>query len=167
MFPHLQALNLRQWIDGTEDWGRIRTIWEDSDFWAFVTRGPNPRAEFHINPGDEIFQQVDGELHLHYMQPNGHRALTVLHPGEFVLMPAGVPHSPRRPEGSLSLVIERKRRPHEIDRWVWYCDECDGQLYEVRRGAGDPHDMVTPSTAALRSDEKLRTCDRCGRVSVI
>ena len=167
MFPHLHAFNLRQWIDSDEDWGRIRTIWEDSDFWAFVTRGPNPRTEFHINPGDEIFNQLDGELHLHYVEPSGRRALAVLKPGELFLMPAGVPHSPRREEGSLTFVIERKRRPHEIDRWVWYCEECDGQLYEVQREAGDRRDVVAQGTAALRSEERLRTCGRCGHVSVI
>ena len=56
MFPHLQGFNLQKWIDENRaDWGQRRVIWRDSDFIAFVTRGPNRRKDFHINPGDEIF----------------------------------------------------------------------------------------------------------------
>ena len=56
MFPHLTGFNLRQWIDDNRgNWGQRRVIWENSDFIAFVTRGPNRRKDFHVNPGDEIF----------------------------------------------------------------------------------------------------------------
>ena len=55
MFPHLTGFNLKNWIDENRgDWGRRRIIWEDSDFIIFVTRGPNTRTDFHINPGDEV-----------------------------------------------------------------------------------------------------------------
>ncbi len=68
MFPHLKGFNLQQWIDENRgNWGQRRVIWEDSDFIAFVTRGPNRRKDFHINPGDEIFYQLEGELNLHYL----------------------------------------------------------------------------------------------------
>src|SRR6266487_1008012 len=66
MFPHLKGFNLKQWIDeNRNDWGQWRVIWQDSDFIAFVTRGPNRRKDYHINPGDEIFYQLEGELNLH------------------------------------------------------------------------------------------------------
>ncbi len=79
MFPHLKNFNLRQWIEeNRQDWGRRRTIWEDSDFIAFVTRGPNNRSDFHINPGDEIFYQLEGELNLHYMTPEKKHEIAIL-----------------------------------------------------------------------------------------
>ncbi len=69
MFPHLKGFNLRQWIDENRaNWGQRRVIWQDSDFIAFVTRGPNRRKDYHINPGDEIFYQLEGELNLYYLQ---------------------------------------------------------------------------------------------------
>jgi hypothetical protein len=44
MHPHLKEFNLRKWIDENRgDWGQRRVIWQDSDFIAFVTRGPNRR----------------------------------------------------------------------------------------------------------------------------
>ena len=72
MLPHLKGFNLQQWIDeNRSNWGQRRVIWDDSDFIAFVTRGPNRRKDFHINPGDEIFYQLEGELNLHYLGKNG------------------------------------------------------------------------------------------------
>jgi len=51
MFPHLKGFNLRQWIDENRgNWGQRRVIWQDSDFIAFVTRGPNRRKDYHIIP---------------------------------------------------------------------------------------------------------------------
>ncbi len=117
MFPHLKNFNLEKWIEeNRHDWGQRRRIWEDSDFLASVTRGPNSRSEFHIDPGDEIFYQLEGELNLHYITKEGKRDLTVIQAGELFLLPANVPHSPRRGEGSWTFVVERKRRPEEQDR---------------------------------------------------
>jgi 3-hydroxyanthranilate 3,4-dioxygenase len=100
MFPHLKGFNLKNWIeDNRGNWGQRRVIWQDSDFIAFVTRGPNRRKDFHINPGDEIFYQLEGELNLHYFS-DGKAELAVLKAGELFLMPGHVPHSPRRADGS-------------------------------------------------------------------
>ena len=73
MFPHLKGFNLKQWIEENRGhWGQRRVIWQDSDFIAFVTRGPNRRKDYHINPGDEIFYQLEGELNLHYLDHEKH-----------------------------------------------------------------------------------------------
>jgi 3-hydroxyanthranilate 3,4-dioxygenase len=96
----------------------------------------------------------------------------VLEPGEMFLLPANVPHSPRRAEGSWTLVIERKRRPDEVDRWVWFCEKCDSKLYEAapRSGAG-PNDnansSVEETNTRLRIDLTLSTCKRCGDILTV
>jgi 3-hydroxyanthranilate 3,4-dioxygenase len=165
MFPHLSSFNLRQWLDeNRQDWGQRRTLWENSDFVAFVTRGPNRRSDFHIDPGDEIFYQLEGELNLHYLNSNGKQELAVLKAGEMFLLPANVPHSPRRAEGSWTLVVERRRRSDELDRFVWYCPQCSHPLYETSVQFNDPTDAVKKAYEALRADEKLRTCTRCGNM---
>lgn len=165
MFPHLKNFNLKQWIDENRgDWGQRRTIWEDSDFIAFVTRGPNSRKDFHIDPGDEIFYQLEGELNLYYMTPESKRELARIKAGELFLLPAYIPHSPRRGEGSWTLVIERKRRASEQDRFVWFCEKCGDKLYETTLSFDDPTDAVKLATERIRSDEKLRTCRNCGEV---
>ncbi len=164
MFPHLKNFNLKQWIDENRgSWGQRRVIWEDSDFIAFVTRGPNSRKDFHINPGDEIFHQLEGELNLHYMQGKNHE-IAVLKPGEMFLLPANVPHSPRRGDGSWTFVVERKRGPEERDHFVWFCESCGEKLYDMTVRFDDPSDAVKTATEKIRSDAKLRTCGRCGEV---
>jgi len=165
MFPHLKNFNLKKWVDENRgNWGQRRRIWEDSDFIAFVTRGPNSRTDFHIDPGDEIFYQLEGELNLHYMTPEQKHEIAVIKEGELFLLPANVPHSPRRGEGSWTFVIERKRRPDEQDRFVWYCDGCGTKLYETTVRFDDPTDAVKRANDSMKTNKEMRTCPRCGKV---
>ena len=168
MFPHLSTFNLQQWIEANRDnWGRRRTVWQDSDFITVVHRGPNRGKQFHINEGDEIFYQLEGELHLHYINPSETREVMVLKAGEMFLLPALVPHSPRRGEASWTLVIER--RPNEVDRWVWFCERCNNRLHEADPRSGEgPSDTgnfsVEQTTKRLKTDVSLSTCKRCGEI---
>ncbi len=165
MFPHLQSFNLQKWIDDNRgEWGQRRVIWQDSDFIAFVTRGPNRRKDYHINPGDEIFYQLEGELNLHYLKGDKHE-LAVLKAGDIFLLPRNVPHSPRRADGSWTYVVERTRGPKR-----------DGPLYlavrKMRQSSftpptvrfDDPSDAVKKATDSLRADPALATCKQCGAV---
>jgi 3-hydroxyanthranilate 3,4-dioxygenase len=164
MFPHLKAFNLRQWIDENRaDWGQRRVIWQDSDFIAFVTRGPNRRKDYHINPGDEIFYQLEGELNLHYLKDNQHE-IAVLQPGDIFLLPRNTAHSPRRGDGSWTYVVERQRGKEEIDRFIWPCENCGNKLYETEVRFDDPGDAVRTATDSLKSDPSLTTCKSCGQV---
>ena len=129
-----------------------------------TTRGPNSRKDFHIDPGDEIFYQLEGELNLHYMTSEKSHEVAVIKAGELFLLPSNVPHSPRRGEGSWTLVVERKRRPEEQDLFVWFCENCRTKLYEATVRFDDPTDAVKKATDTIRSDVKLRTCTQCGQV---
>ena len=164
MVPHLQGFNLQKWIDDNRgDWGQRRVIWQDSDFIAFVTRGPNRRKDYHINPGDEIFYQLEGELNLHYLQ-NNKRELAVLKAGDIFLLPKLVPHSPRRADGSWTYVVERTRSKQEMDRFIWPCEKCGENLYATDVRFDDPGDAVKNATDALKADPTLATCKQCGEV---
>ena len=163
MFPHLKNFNLKQWVDENRgNWGQRRRIWENSDFIAFVTRGPNSRTDFHIDPGDEIFYQLEGQLDLHYMTPEQKHEIAVITEGELFLLPANVPHSPRRGEGSWTFVIERKRRPDEQDRFVWYCEKCGTKLHETTVRFDDPTDAVNRANDSMKTNREMGTCPRCG-----
>ena len=168
MFPHLKGFNLQQWIDENRgNWGQRRVIWEDSDFIAFVTRGPNRRKDYHINPGDEIFYQLEGELNLHYLGADQKHELAVLKAGDLFLLPAKVPHSPRRADGSWTFVVERTRSPHERDRFIWVCEKCGNKLHETEVRFNDPSDAVAKANAAMKSDPSLATCSRCNEVLLL
>jgi 3-hydroxyanthranilate 3,4-dioxygenase len=165
MFPHLKGFNLQRWInENRNDWGQRRVIWQDSDFIVFVTRGPNRRKDFHINPGDEIFYQLEGELNLHYLGAENKQEVAVLKAGDLFLLPSKVPHSPRRREGSWTFVVERIRKSDEQDRFLWVCENCGNRLYETSVRFDDPSDAVASATKAIKTDAKLATCNDCGEV---
>jgi 3-hydroxyanthranilate 3,4-dioxygenase len=165
MFPHLTGFNLQRWIDENRgNWGQRRVLWENSDFIAFVTRGPNRRKDFHINPGDEIFYQLEGELNLHYLGKDQKHEVAVLRAGDLFLLPAHVPHSPRRPDGSWTFVVERQRSAAELDRFIWVCERCGNRLHETGVRFNDPSDAVAKATEAIKSDVKLATCKQCGEI---
>ena len=127
------------------------------------TRGPNRRKDFHINPGDEIFYQLEGELNLYYLKDNKCE-LAVLRPAEIFLLPKNIPHSPRRSAGSWTYVVERTRTPSEMDRFIWPCEKCGDNLYETKVRFDDPGEAVKNATDQLRSDPALATCKKCGQV---
>jgi 3-hydroxyanthranilate 3,4-dioxygenase len=172
LFPHLKAFNLQEFVaQHREEWDRDtvprRLIWEDSDYIVMLQRGPTSALQFHVNQGDEIFYQVEGELHFHYFTPEGERELLVVGPGETFLLPRSVPHSPRRPAGSWTLVVERQRGADEADGWIWFCERCNHKLYETSAHSGGPQEAsrgsVAPwlatATDALRA---MGSCPQCG-----
>ena len=65
-----------------------------------VHKGPTAGKQFHVNQGEEIFFQLEGELNCHYVTQAGEREVITLRPGEMFLLPGNVPHSPRREQGS-------------------------------------------------------------------
>ena len=68
-FPPLLAFNLKQWIEeNRESWGPRRSPWEHSDFITMVHKGPTAGKQFHVNQGEEIFLQLEGELNCHYVR---------------------------------------------------------------------------------------------------
>ena len=160
-------MHLVRWIEEHADSFRPpvsnRVVWPDSEFMFMVVRGPNARNDFHIDPGDEIFYQLEGTIRVDIRTEAGATETHLVHEGELFLVPAGVPHSPMRPADTWGVVIERQRRPGELDEIVWYCP--DG--HEVRRRSFALADIETELAAILREfneSEALRTCPTCGQV---
>ena len=79
-------------------------IW-DGDFLVMVVGGPNQRADYHVNPGGELFFQIEGDIVLKIIEDGRPRDVPIRQ-GELFLLPAGVPHSPQRPAGTVGLVVE-------------------------------------------------------------
>ena len=73
MASSLVPLNLKGWIDDHRDLLRPpvgnQVIWQDSQFIIMIVGGPNSRRDFHIDPGDEFFYQLEGDMVLEFMDP--------------------------------------------------------------------------------------------------
>lgn len=111
-------LNLKKWI---EDHAELlkppvgnAQIWEDTDFMVTIVGGPNARTDYHDDPAEEFFYQLKGDMTLRVMDEGRPKDIPIRE-GEVLLLPPHTRHSPQRPAGSIGLVIERKRRPGEIE----------------------------------------------------
>jgi len=144
----------------------INVLWQTDDSIAFVARGREGRSEFHVDPSDEVMYMIKGDMNLHYRTGDGEEKVAVIREGEILHCPAGTPHSPRFAPDSYVLVLERKRRPAEPDRFLWYCPACGAPLYEAVRQVGDwRDDPVSEVYADFYSTEAHRTCGKCGHVT--
>ncbi|GAA3442922.1 3-hydroxyanthranilate 3,4-dioxygenase [Planomonospora venezuelensis] len=135
---------------------------EAGDFIVMVVGGPNARTDFHIDPYEELFYQIRGNMHVNVMTPDGPETVHVRE-GQMWLLPANVPHSPQRPEeGSVGLVVERIRPEGVLERFRWYCQECDAVVHDVELQVNDIVADLPPVFQAFYADEKARTCENCG-----
>src|SRR5439155_7665475 len=140
MLP-LVSKDLWRWIEENKESFQPpvgnKVIWEDSQFTAMIIRGPNARRDFHIDPSDEIFYMLRGDMVLEYIGDDGRRRDQIIREGEMMLMPALTPHSPHRPADTWGLVVEVKRSPEQTESLVWYCERCDARIHEVTMHVAD------------------------------
>jgi 3-hydroxyanthranilate 3,4-dioxygenase len=159
--------HLKEWIEENRHLlrppVRNKMVWQDSDFLVMVVGGPNRRKDFHVEDGEEFFYQVEGDITLRLMEHSGPVDVPVRE-GEIFLLPAGVPHSPQRPENTVGLVIERARREGEVDRLRWYCEGCSELLHDAVFVLTDLGTQLKPLIESFYADEALRTCRSCGTV---
>jgi 3-hydroxyanthranilate 3,4-dioxygenase len=157
-------LNLQQWIDANRAALRPpvgnKVIYGDDDFIVMAVGGPNARKDFHVDPADEFFYQLEGEMLLRLMQ-DGSVADVPIRAGEMLLVPPRVPHSPQRLPQSVGLVVERRRRPGELDGLQWYCEQCNHLLYEEYFQLTDIERQFPPVFERFFGNPALRTCARC------
>lgn len=136
----------------------------DGDFIVMVVGGPNQRTDYHYEEGPEWFYQLEGEMVLRIQEDGAPRDIP-LRAGEIFLLPPRVPHSPQRMPGSVGLVIERKRLPHEDDGLLWFCERCNHKVYEEYFHLNDiEQDFFRVFEAFYRNDD-LRTCKACGHLN--
>ena len=163
----MKAVDLGQVMSSIRASGRPNTVlWQAPDSVAFVARGREFRSEFHSDPSDEVMYMIRGDMNLHYRTPDGDEKIAVIREGQIVYCPAGTPHSPRFSPDAFVLVLERKRRPDERDRFTWYCAKCGAQLHEsVKQVADYREDPVSRAYEEFYGSEAHRTCSRCGHVT--
>lgn len=145
---------------------RTYPLWQDEECLCFVARGREYRSEFHINPSHELQYSIKGELRLHWRTPDNVEKVSVVPEGHCLYQPPRVPHSPRFAPDAFQLVVERKRRPGEIDRFHWFCPSCDHFLHEETFVVSDyGADPVSRAYDNFFTSLAFRTCRKCGTVA--
>ena len=68
------------------------------DMVLFVSGGPNTRNDYHVNPTEELFYQVKGNIAVRIRPLDGSKPHdVVVKEGELFLLDRWVPHRPQRP----------------------------------------------------------------------
>ena len=166
--PVKPPFNLSQWIEENRHLlkppvGNKNLYTESGDYIVMIVAGPNARKDYHYNETEELFYQVEGDITV-YIQEDGKKVGIPVKEGEMFLLPAKVPHSPVRPEGSIGLVIERKREPHHKDGLLWFSDTANAKLYEEYFHLTNIEKDFLPVFRKFYGNEKLRTCPVTGEV---
>lgn len=163
----LPPINFKQWIEDNRDKLKPpvcnQTVYEDSEFIIMVVGGPNTRKDYHDDPGEEFFYQVEGDMVLRVIEDGKPKDVRIRE-GEIFLLPKHVHHSPQRFENTVGLVIERKRGADELDGFVWYCDECHAKIHEEYLALQSIVKDLPPLFDRFWDSEDNRTCPECGHV---
>ena len=165
--PLSAAFSLQDWIEEHRHLLKPpvgnKTIVQE-DFIVMIVGGPNARTDYHFEDGPEWFYQLEGEMVLKVQEDGAVRDIPIK-AGEIFYLPPRVPHSPQRMEGSVGLVMERKRLPHEDDALMWFCIQCNHRLYEeFFHLKVIEQDFFKVFETFYRSEE-LRTCKQCGTLN--
>jgi 3-hydroxyanthranilate 3,4-dioxygenase len=163
------SINLAQWISDKRELLRPpvgnQQIWPDGDLIVTVVGGPNQRCDFHDDPFEEFFYQLQGNAYLLIAEDNRFERVELKQGNVFLLAPH-VRHSPQRPQpGSIGLVIERRRPLGSLDAFEWYCAACGSLVYRAEcQLQSIVDDLPRMFGLFYAADDIERQCRRCGVV---
>lgn len=163
-----KPFNLDQWIAENRDLlkppvANKNLYVESGDYIVMIVGGPNARKDYHYNETEELFYQLEGNINVR-IQEDGKAVDVPLGPGDMFLLPGKIPHSPGRSEGSVGLVVERKREADHTDGLMWFCDNCNHKLHETYFPLTNIEQDFLPRFREFYASEEMRTCDSCGHV---
>ena len=139
----MTKLNLAKWIRENKNnlkppVSNKQLMTDAKDVIVFVSGGPNTRNDYHVNPTEELFYQLKGDIAVRVRPLDGSKPHdVVIKEGELFLLPCWVPHRPQRPAGTIGLIMEFPRgfdeqgKPQR-DGLRWYCPKCDELVHEER-----------------------------------
>lgn len=144
---------------------------ESEDSIVFISGGPNTRNDYHVNPTEELFYQLKGNIAVRVRPLDGSAPRdVVIKEGELFLLPRWVPHRPQRPANTLGLIIEFPRgvdlqgKP-QLDGLQWYCPKCDSLVHDARFLLKKiDEDLAVVMNDFWDGPTDRRTCKSCGHV---
>ena len=165
--PVVPPINFKNWIEENRHLLKPpvgnSVVYEEGDFMIMVVGGPNSRKDYHVDPVEEFFYQLEGDMLLKIMD-KGKPVDIPIKEGEIFLLPKNVPHSPQRFEDTVGLVVEYQREEGALDAFQWYCDECNEMLHEVTLDLENIVTQLPPLFEAYWDNTDARTCRSCGSI---
>ena len=157
-------INFKKWIKDNQNLLKPpvcnKVVWEDSDFIIMVVGGPNSRKDYHVDIEEEFFYQIKGDMLLKIIDKGESKDINNKE-GEIFLLPASVPHSPQRFKDTVGLVVEKTRKPDELDGFQWYCDNCTALLYEKYTQVSNIVTQLPIIFDEFWNNDNYRQCKKC------
>lgn len=139
-----------------------KLVFEEAGMTVMVVGGPNQRVDFHDDPVEEFFYQLQGDMLLKVVE-HGTIYDVPIREGEVFLLPPHARHSPQRPlPGSVGLVVESPRIPGMLDGFEWFCFGCGALVHRVELPVANVVTDLPPLFEAFYADNGKRTCPSCG-----
>ncbi len=161
------AFSLRNWIEEHRHLLKPPVgntiVWQDTDLMVMIVGGPNVRKDYHINPTEEFFYQLEGDVSVKIIE-DGRRREIPIKQGDVLLLPPLIPHSPQRPANTVGMVIERRRPEGQNDHIRWYCEGCGEILHDPQFYLTNLATQIKPVIEEFFANQELRTCKKCGTV---
>ena len=168
-----KPFNLMKWIDENQDQFKPPVMnkefyCESEDVIIFVSVGPNTRNDYHVNPTDELFYQMKGDIAVRIRPLDDTPPHDVIiREGEMWLCPKGVPHRPQRPDNTIGLIVEFPRPEGTLDAVRWYCPDDIHLVHEAKfRLKHIDEDLHKIMDDFWNGPEDARTCKETGKVIV-
>lgn len=163
-----RPINFKKWIDEHRHLLKPPVMNQvvykgNDDFVVMVVGGPNKRKDYHYNETEEFFYQLEGDITVKIIE-DGKPVDINIKEGEIFLLPARTPHSPRRPENTVGLVMEVNRPKGMLDAFMWFCESCGHKLYEEKMQVDDIVKDLPGVMERFYANLDLRTCKKCGAV---
>lgn len=163
----MKPFNVQKWIDENRHLlkppvSNKQIYIGNDDFIVMVVGGPNGRKDYHWEDGEELFYQLEGDIQVKVIHPDGTPETIDIREGEMFLLPARIPHSPQRPANTVGIVVERTRNPGEIDKLMWFCEHCNQKLFEAGFPLVDIGTQIKEAINSFKADEESRLCKHCG-----
>lgn len=167
--PIAKPFNLQAWIDENRHLlkppvGNKQIYVGNDDFIVMIVGGPNGRKDYHWEEGEELFYQLEGDIQVKIINEAGKPETIDIREGEMFLLPPRIPHSPQRPAGTVGLVLERTRNEGEMDKLLWFCENCGDKLHEAYFPLKDIGVQIKQAIGEFMDSESARTCSKCGTV---
>jgi 3-hydroxyanthranilate 3,4-dioxygenase len=159
--------NLMAWVEAHRHELRPpvgnKNVYNEGGFMLFVVGGPNERTDWHIDPREELFYQIEGDMLLRIVD-EGRFVDVPIAEGEIFRLPPLVPHSPQRFANTLGVVCEYARTPDEHDGVRWYCPRCEAVVYETFFHLSDTVTQLKPVFDAFYASVERRTCGQYNQI---
>jgi len=164
-----KPVNLIRWVEAHR--GELKPpvgnkmVWKDErGTIVMIVGGPNARNDYHVNATEEFFYQIEGDITVGIIHPEtGKPEDVVIREGEIYLLPANVPHSPRRPANTIGMVVEQPRPAGARDKLQWYCADCRHLVHEAGFALDNIEVDLKRIMQEFWADENMRRC-KCGAV---